>query len=48
MSIEVRENSNGYIITKEWPMSGAVNTIIATKEELKDLLNILVDIENNK
>jgi hypothetical protein len=43
--MKIKETKDGrYKIVKKWPIIGAENTIIVTKQELKDLYNILLNI----
>ena len=49
MSILVKKTNNGrYKICKKWPLSQAENTIVITKQEIADLVDILVDLQNNE
>jgi len=52
MSIEAREHSDNILITKVWPESKAVNTMIISKEEaeilVKQLRNMLKPAENKE
>ena len=45
--MEVTETKDGkYKIIKKWSISGCENTIIVTKEEIADLVDLLIDIQN--
>ena len=68
MSIQAEEHDNNILITKVWPQSKVINTVIidrkeaetlvkelenilktpliVTKEEIADLVDILIDIQN--
>lgn len=41
MSIEAREHNDNILITKVWPESKAVNTMIISKEEANSLVKQL-------
>ena len=50
--MDEREHSNGYIVTKEWPMSKAVNSMIIDRKEaetlVKQLEKLLKPAENTE
>ncbi len=52
MSIEAREHNDNILITKVWPESKAVNTMIIDKKEaeilVKQLRNMLKPAENKE
>lgn len=52
MSIEVKEHNDNILLTKVWPESKAVNTMIIDKKEaemlVKQLRNMLKPAENTE
>ena len=52
MSIEAREHNDNILLTKVWPESKAVNTVIIDKKEaemlVKQLRNMLKPAENKE
>ena len=49
MNITITKKETGdYILNKHWEISGSCNSIILTKEEIADLVDLLVDIQNKE
>ena len=47
--MKVTKTKDGkYKIIKKWSISGCENSIIVTKEEIADLVDLLIDIQNKK
>mgnify|MGYP003636664150 CR=1 FL=1 len=45
-NIKIKETKdNKFIVEKQWPISGAINTIILNKEEVIELAKELIKIE---
>ena len=42
MSIEVTEHNNNFLITKVWPESNSVNTMIIDRKEAQALIRQLI------
>ena len=47
MNLKVRKTKeNKFIVEKQWPISGAINTIILNKEEVIQLAKDLIKIQS--